>query len=345
MRRWFDARRPADPLDRLLLQPLAALVARVARARLGRRARQAPGDRPLVLVVGNLVVGGAGKTPLVIALAAELGGRGWRVGLLARGHHARRHDPRLVGPDDEASEQGDEAVLLARESALPVAAGHDRAAALALLSAQHPDLDLVISDDGLQHARLPRRLELAVFDERGAGNGRVLPAGPLREPLAHLARVDAVAWRDGATNPAMGPVRASLAAWLPARQTDVAVLPVGWRRVGAAPGSLVSLEDFARTARDRRVLALAGIGHPARFFETVRGVGVDPQVCVAMPDHAALDTAVLDTSAELIVMTSKDAVKFAAIDDPRCWCLVVSARCDPALIDWIEGELRGSPTA
>ena len=145
-----------------------------------------------VIVVGNITVGGSGKTPLTIALASELARRGWRPGIVSRGYRATSSAPRAVGVDDDPDVVGDEPLLLAR-TGLPVWIGADRPAAARALLAAHPDRDLIIADDGLQHYALARDIEIAVIDaSRGLGNGLPLPAGPLREPAARLGAVDAI---------------------------------------------------------------------------------------------------------------------------------------------------------
>ena len=339
LERWFaPPTRPRDWLDRLALDPLACLVESVAVRRRGRLVRLAPGRRPAVVVIGNLVVGGSGKTPLVIETARALSERGWLVGILARGHRADRHEARLVAPGDDPRQHGDEPVLLARETGLPVACGIDRGQALAVLGQRHPEIQVVISDDGLQHGRLPRSLELAVFDERGAGNRRLLPAGPLREPLTDLTGMDAVLIRAPATWPA------SLAAVAPALPVfGFSVRPVGFAPVGD-PTALVPIEAFRQLASGRAVHALAGIAQPRRFFDTLRECGVQAQTSQALSDHAPALAGQLPAQAELIVMTAKDAVKFDGLADTRCWYLAVRASGEPALIDWLEESLRGSPS-
>ena len=202
VRRLWYAHDPGLPLRalRTCLAPLSLVTAWAARrSRLRLRTHAAP--RPPLLVVGNLVAGGAGKTPLVAAIASALAARGLHPGIVASGYGATRSDARLVHPGDDPASAGDEPLLLAQATGLPVAAGRDRRAAVARLLAAHPQLDLVISDDGLQHAALARSVELAVFDDRGAGNGRLLPAGPLRAPLAQAATMDALALNGDAPAP------------------------------------------------------------------------------------------------------------------------------------------------
>lgn len=325
----------------LLLAPPAALVAAVAARRRRRISRTTAGNGPAVVVVGNLVAGGAGKTPATIALALALAGRGLSVGLLARGHGAQRSDARLVGPDDDPSDAGDEPLLLARATGLPVAAGVDRAAALARLAAAHPGLDVVVSDDGLQHTRLARDVEIAVFDARGAGNGRTLPAGPLREPLAALASVDAVLLNGAEASPFPHPRvhRTRLAAaGVRALHAQAAAAAGGTAHVRPM---LEPIEDFVRRAHGQRLVALAAIGAPQRFFGMLRSMGLAPTDCMALPDHAPIPPALLDSiHADLVLMTEKDAVKCERFADARCHALVVQALLDPALVDYVERRVR-----
>src|SRR5450432_1580610 len=207
LRLWFGP--IDDPANRLLaalLSPLSALTRRVARKR--RVALLDSGRRPArpLVVVGNLIAGGAGKTPAVIAIATELTRRSIRVGLLASGYRGTQTGPRLVDAQSDAAIAGDEAVLLARRTGVPVAAGRDRQAALSLLLAAHPEIAVVVSDDGLQHAGLPRTVELAVFASRGAGNGRLLPAGPLREPIEDALAMSALLLNGSAAPPVAHPL-------------------------------------------------------------------------------------------------------------------------------------------
>lgn len=376
LQRWFGSpSRPPDWLDRCLLLPLSGLTRWVSRRRRAGVLRLAPNLRPAIVVVGNLVVGGTGKTPLTAELARTLAARGWRVGIIARGHRAHRTDPRLVGATGDAREHGDEPVLLARASGVPVACAPRRAQALALLMSTHPDTGIVFSDDGLQHPGLARTLEIAVFDQRGAGCGRLLPAGPLREPLAHLADMDALVWRlpddlpeAPAPQPAALPIEpaaglptpgsALSATPLPDRQFTFRLRAGDWHPVGppdararpdrtgpaAPPRPTLTPAQFAQACRGRRVHALAGIAQPERFFALARSLGLSLESTVALPDHGLADPTLLPPQADVIVMTAKDAVKFEVFDDPRCWYLEVRAHPDPALVDWLEDRLRGPST-
>ncbi len=259
-----------------------------------------------VVVVGNLVVGGAGKTPLVIHLVQRAAGRGWSPGVVLRGYGGTAaHWPQWVTPHSDPQMVGDEAVLIARRTGRPVAAGPDRVAAARLLVAA--GCDLVISDDGLQHYRLRRDREIVVIDgDRGQGNRRCLPAGPLREPPGRLATVDLVIARGRAWPQANGRYELVSADFAAVGQTRTSPPP--------KPG--------------QRVHAVAGIGHPERFFATLRALGLDP-VPHAFADHHVFSPADLAFEDALpVVMTEKDAVKCATFAPPDCWYLPVSAHPD-----------------
>ncbi|MEN9315357.1 MAG: Tetraacyldisaccharide 4-kinase, partial [Pseudomonadota bacterium] len=182
--------------------------------------------------------------------------------------------------------------------------------------------------DGLQHPGLPRTIEIAVFDSRGAGNGRLIPAGPLREPLASAARMDAVLLNGGARSPVEGP---------PAFQFDVA--PEGFRTLSG--DTRLDCDAFCRRTRGLTVVAIAGIGAPQRFFAMLRASSIDARER-PLSDHARIDRELLaGIDADVIVMTTKDAVKCREIADDRCWVLETRARVPSAFITWIEEQLRG----
>lgn len=332
---WFDTPRTltariAQLLARAALSPMATLVAAVAKRRRLRIDRRSDRSRPAVVVIGNLVVGGAGKTPVVAALAAELRARGFTPGVLARGYRASSATARLVGPQDRAIDAGDEPLLLARATHAPVAVGADRAAALALLTEHFPQVDVAISDDGLQHVGLPRDVEVAVFDSRGAGNARVLPAGPLREPLAALRQVDALLLNGTRDAPAEHP-----------HVFETRTVPVGFRPVTHAEATVEPVADFVARIGGARVAALAGIGSPQRFFALLRACGLDCAQTIVLPDHVAPDPAMLaDLDADVVLMTEKDAVKCEGFADARCWALLVRAELESAFVDFVERRLH-----
>jgi tetraacyldisaccharide 4'-kinase len=282
-----------------------------------------------VVVVGNLVVGGAGKTPLTLALAEGLRQAGWRPGLVSRGYGRKGKAPQPVFPHSSPTEVGDEPVLLATRSGLPVWVGRDRAAAGAALLAAHPEVNLLLCDDGLQHYRLRRDVEIAVFDERGVGNGHLLPLGPLREPRSRLGGVDAVVFNDvsGSLAPDFGD--------LPAPNFNMRLVPGMFYRLGH-PAERTAAAELAA----KKLHAIAGIGNPERFFRTLAQLGLQ-FVPHPFPDHHAYRPADLAfPPGEVILMTEKDGVKCAAFNPPDAWVLPVTAELPSALIDLLLEKLK-----
>ena len=289
------------------LWPVSAVYLALARL---RRTAYRRGWRPAVetavpvIVVGNVSVGGTGKTPFVIWLAAQLTQRGRKVGIVTRGYRGKGTVwPQAVGAHSDAGEVGDEPVLLARRTGCPVVAGPDRVACVEALLDAHR-LDVVIADDGLQHYRLARAFEIAVVDgARGMGNGLCLPAGPLREPPSRLAEVDAIVV-NGAGFGHAGVFRAD------AVVTKVYSLKDGTER---------TLESF----RAEPVHAVAGIGNPQRFFDLLIDSGLDV-VGHPLDDHAeiTLDDLTFDEPGAVLI-TEKDAVKCEHLKADGVWCVVV----------------------
>lgn len=260
-----------------------------------------------VIVVGNLTVGGSGKTPLVMHLVERLHATGWRPGVVSRGYGGADRRPRRVDPAPYPDDCGDEPALVALRCRCPVAVGGDRVAAARLLIS---DCDVIIADDGLQHYALGRDIEIAVIDgDMGLGNGRALPAGPLREPATRLREVDFVAVRDGAGD-ADGPPLKSPGADAYRFRVDV-----GTPRQLTQPESTQPLSSW----QGIRVHAVAGIGVPERFFGQLEDVGVALERH-AFPDHYAFgpgDLAFGDQAP--ILMTEKDAIKCRSFGDDRVW--------------------------
>lgn len=260
-----------------------------------------------VVVVGNVSAGGTGKTPCVIWLAQALESRGFSVGVVSRGYGgAGRAWPVDVGADSDPTLVGDEPVLIASRTGCPVVAGPDRVAAAQRLLDRH-DVDVVVSDDGMQHYRLARDFEVAVVDgSRGLGNGLCLPAGPLREPPERLREVDAVVVNSGSW-PFEGAFSAEL-------------VPVGVRQLRG--GREATLADFA----GRRAHAVAAVGNPERFFAMLEdaGLDVDPR---PLPDHAPIRPADLRfDDPDPVMITEKDAVKCGSFAGEAVWCVVVDMR-------------------
>jgi tetraacyldisaccharide 4'-kinase len=257
-----------------------------------------------VIVVGNLSVGGTGKTPLVCWLVAHLAERGFKPGVVTRGYGGASGDARIIDARADADAVGDEPALLVRRTGAPVAVGRDRPAAAQLLV--DAGCDVVVSDDGLQHHALARDCEIAVIDgERRFGNGSLLPAGPLREPIGRLAAADAVVVNGGRV-PLEGAFTMRLE---PGSASSV------------AGGAVKALAEFAGLT----VHAVAGIGNPQRFFDMLRAHGI---VVVAhpLPDHARLRAADISFGDQCpVLMTEKDAVKCARIAGPHHWYVPVTA--------------------
>ncbi|HVQ60773.1 MAG TPA: tetraacyldisaccharide 4'-kinase [Burkholderiales bacterium] len=279
-----------------------------------------------VIVVGNLTVGGTGKTPLVLALAQGLRRHGLRPGILSRGYRGTGDSPRAVAAKDDPERVGDEPLLLAERSGCPVWIGADRVEAGRALCAANPECNVILCDDGLQHYRLQRDFEIAVEDERGAGNGLLLPAGPLREPADR--RVDARVVNGGVNEnePAPGAFAMRLAV-------------AGLYRVGDA--SAVAPSELA----GKKLHAVAGIGNPARFFATLSGMGLVFSAH-AFPDHhpfAAADLQFADSDA--VLMTEKDAVKCRRFGRRDLVAVRVEAEVDPALMELILERIRGRAPA
>lgn len=275
-----------------------------------------------VIVVGNITVGGTGKTPLVAWLVEWLVGQGYRPGVVARGYGGTARDLQTVTATSLPEVVGDEPVLLARRFAqrgwtVPLRVAPDRVAAALDLART---CDVIVADDGLQHYRLHRVCEIAVIDGiRRFGNGWMLPAGPLREPLARLHHVDAIVVNGGKTQPG---------------EWDMTLRPT--QLVNLADGRVAPLE----TLRGQYVHAIAGIGHPPRFFATLEGLGAQVMGRV-FPDHHRYQPQELAYAEEsMLVMTEKDAVKCHAFARPHWWYLTVEAQVDATLGEHIASCLR-----
>jgi len=251
-----------------------------------------------VIVVGNLVVGGAGKTPTTIAVVELLGRRGYVAGIVSRGYGRTGSNVALVASDARADEVGDEPLLLQRRTGAPVAVGADRVAAGHALLRAHPRVDVIVSDDGLQHLALERDVEVLVFDERGAGNGRLLPAGPLRERIPAALGPRQIALYNAAA------ATTALPGYL-AQRSLAGVTPLDAWWAGAAPsrGALEAL-------RDREVLAVAGLARPERFFAMLRDDGL--RIAERpLGDHADFAALPWTGATADVIVTEKDAIKLA----------------------------------
>jgi tetraacyldisaccharide 4'-kinase len=307
-----------------LLAPLEALYRRVANGRREafKAGRSAPWKAPVpIMVVGNITVGGTGKTPMILWLVDYCRAAGLRVGVISRGYGARPpRFPWLVTAADTATVAGDEPLLIVQRSGVPLAIDPDRPQAARALLAEHA-LDLILCDDGLQHYRLARDLELVLIDAaRGLGNGRCLPAGPLREPPQRLEEVDAVLYNGQHGDTAAG--------------YGMTLQPSAL--VNLLTGERVGLGHFPP---GQALHAVAGIGNPRRFFSTLEGLNWRP-IEHAFADHATYGEAQLAFTPSLpVVMTEKDAVKCRAFAQGDWWYLAVDAQPSAAFAAWFGARL------
>jgi tetraacyldisaccharide 4'-kinase len=298
---WYGGARP--PWWMRLLSAVYGAVAGIRRFAYSHRLARSTRLSCPVVVVGNLTVGGTGKTPLVCWLAGQLGEMGFRPGVVSRGYGGSSGTARLVHSSDDSDKVGDEAILLARRSGLPVAVGRDRPAAAQLLI--NAGCDVIVSDDGLQHYALQRDCEIIVIDgDRRFGNGRLLPAGPLREKPARLAHADAVVINGGDAESGGG--------------MRMRLLATG--AVAMKYGTTKPLREFS----GQPVHAVAAIGNPPRFFAMLRAVGIDV-IEHPLPDHAKLGIDDISFPDDLaVLMTEKDAVKCREIAGPHHWYVPVN---------------------
>ncbi|HET7267835.1 MAG TPA: tetraacyldisaccharide 4'-kinase [Oleiagrimonas sp.] len=315
--RWYDgSRRP------WLLRPLTWLYRGVVGARVWLYRHGWLRSERLsvpVLVVGNISLGGTGKTPLVIALVEWLCAQGWQPGVVSRGYGGSQHEPALLPDVAEPARYGDEPCLIHARTGCPVAVGRDRPAAARLLL--HDGCDVVITDDGLQHYRLQRDIEICVLDgKRRLGNGLMLPCGPLREPPSRLCRVDYRVCNGDS-----------------AHHGEIGMHLSGDQVRGVNDRKRVQL---LAALTGKRVHAVAGIGHPQRFFDSLRaqGLGVIEH---AFPDHHAFVRADIDFGDDApVLMTEKDAIKCIEFAHAGCWSVPVQATLPETFLRELDARLR-----
>ena len=306
----------------LLLVPLSWPVRWVvARRRANAPAKRSNAAGARVVVVGGLTAGGTGKTPVLIALGQWLIARGCRVGVVSRGYGGELSpEPRWVEAHDSARVVGDEPLLIKQRLGVPVVVCPDRQRAVTDLI-EGVDIDVVLSDDGLQHYAMLRDVEIAVLDaERGMGNGRLLPAGPLREPVARLRSVDWVLERNSSD-----------------ADRRFAYQPVRARHI--ATGRMLPWQECVEEWVGQVVAAATGLGQPGQFFTMLRGSGLRIHEC-AVPDHGALSQRDLDAlEQDVVLVTAKDAVKLADPVDPRVWVVEIDVDLPPSLLNHLTGLL------
>ena len=274
-----------------------------------------------VIIVGNILIGGTGKTPMVVWLVQRLRDEGFNPGIVSRGYGGEADTyPLEVNAVTRPALAGDEPVLMARRTGAPLIVDPDRPRAARTLLSLHPKVDVIISDDGLQHYALQRDIEIVMIDaRRGLGNGFLIPAGPLREPRSRLKTVDFVV-----TNG-------------PSAEAEY--------RMGLSAGELKPVRGGTEVMpmdgfRYQKVHAVAGIGYPDRFFDTLRAHGIEV-IEHPFPDHHAYSVQDLQFSDDLpVIMTEKDAVKCGSIAPAQSWFLPVSAEPDQRFSDQLMTKLR-----
>lgn len=324
-RQWYG-----QPHWLLLLAPLSLIFWLLSKWR-RRRQTQQQGSSPLpVVVVGNIAVGGTGKTPIIIALVAQLQALGWRPGVIASGYGAAQAKSRLLPANAAAEEFGDEPVMIAARSGCPVAVGPVRTESVLLL-ARHTDCNIVLSDDGLQHYRLPRIFEIAVVDAaRGCGNGWLLPVGPLRERPSRLREVDMILINGGGESSSLQ------ALWRDIPSYVLTLAPVAWINVKTRRRLLLDELDLTGAS------AIAGIGNPRRFFQTLVELGFSGATESFADHHRFALEQLQDRYDQLLLMTEKDAVKCASFAGDNWWALVVEMPLPEAVVASVAQAVRSA---
>ncbi len=331
---WIHRQWAKRGLFALLLSPFSLLFLLAIKI---RRSHIVPVKLPVpVVVVGNIYVGGTGKTPVTIALVRELVKAGLHPGIVSRGYaSSSKESTRLVNSDSSASVVGDEPLLIYRATQCPVAVNRNRVNAAQTLLKEHPDIDVIVSDDGLQHLRLARDVELAVVGARGLGNGWVLPSGPLREPPSRLDSVDAII---------LNATRETLATRTP---RFAATSQLGLVK-NLATGKTSSINEISKLIEQKHLKAeaFAGIALPNRFFSMLRAHDIDCKG-IALADHYGFkENPFSKTDADIIFITGKDAVKCAQnpeiAHDERLWVADLEMVLDHFLIDRIIEKIHQS---
>lgn len=310
--------------------------------------------QPPVLVVGNLIAGGAGKTPIVLAVCEAIKAQGLQVGIVSRGYGKKSDQIHVLSPgldqshgqseSPDAKQIGDEPAWLLQQTQCPIAVGSQRKLAFDALIQRHPDLALVVSDDGLQHHSLPRMLEWVVFDDRLAGNQKMLPAGPLREPLTRLQTADAIL----ASNVSAVLLRRELHLNADSDSSQTGLATVQEVKVTLhqfrhlQTGRVLSISDAQNLWANKQVCAFAGLGNPAKFFKALKEINITVSQHIGLPDHFDYPPAFCESlTHEVLLTTGKDAVKLPQLE-PRLWVVEVRVTLPPELIQQLEKAIGRS---
>ena len=340
--RFWERRGPTS----LVLWPLSKMYGWVNQAldlvndlNLGRRK---PAPVPII-IVGNIRVGGTGKTPIVIALAEQLASMGWKPGIISRGYGANVPSaPCQVKSDSNPGEVGDEPVLIAKrtDNQFPIWVHPKRTLSIQSLLKQDPSVNVIISDDGLQHRALTRwpareggrDIEFVVRDQRGEGNGFLLPAGPLREPASRE--------RDATLMTGMTTPTNAIDEYFLGRRAFTLSTQLGVPYQLIHPDNTQSLASIADTYIPSKITAVAAIGNPQRFFDDLLKQGIAGK-CKGLPDHSTFTPEFFASiNAECILITEKDAVKCSLINDARIWVVPMHLEIPNALADWLQSILQ-----
>lgn len=321
------------PVLSFLLKPLSGLFAKIAakwRADFLSGKRQSEKLSVPVVVVGNIHAGGTGKTPIAAALVSGLQEKGVKVGIISRGYGRKSKAVYVLNAASRAEDAGDEPLLLFRKTGAPTAVGSSRVEAGRALLAAHPELELIVADDGLQHYALQRDVEIAVFPAADTGRTDLdlLPNGNLREPLSRLESVDAVVVGGRAAD-----------GFMPSEHLFGSRIEAGAVYRLNRPSEKLDIS----TLSGKRVAAVAGIAIPQRFFDTLTHMGIRLDQTVALPDHADIFNRDLPP-ADVVLVTEKDAVKFSdGICTDNVWVLPVCAIIEPDLAEFVLERLEGVP--
>lgn len=277
-----------------------------------------------VIIIGNINVGGTGKTPLTLALVKALQQHGFSPGIVSRGYKTKNKHPIQVKQDSDPAIYGDEPVLMALHTKAPIFIHRKRAQAIHALCQTYPQCDVILCDDGLQHYAIERDIEIAIIDtDRMFGNGLLLPAGPLREFPTRLKEVDFVIYHGQKMMPC-GSISPPIHMQLQTEDFYQLTQP--------------NVRKKAAHFINQSCHALAGIGNPDRFFQSLQHMGLSC-VCTALPDHYAFKRTHLPLS-DIIFVTEKDAVKLRMLKDDRIWVLPVNAVTEPDLAALLVSRLR-----
>jgi tetraacyldisaccharide 4'-kinase len=348
-----------------LLWPLSKLFGLIVASKNGLRDLGIGAGKPFavpIIIVGNLRVGGTGKTPIVIALAEQLRARGFYPGIISRGYGGRsqstQSNPVQVSGASDPTIVGDEPVLMAQrtQGTMPIWVCPKRRKSIRALLNANPEVNIIISDDGLQHddlVRWPAReggrdIEIIVRDHRGEGNGFLLPAGPLREPADRDRDITLVTSSNQSGDRSED--ESDALHYIADRPAFTLAPTVEFAYALHNPSRAHSLENLLAQHANAPVVALAAIGNPQRFFDSIQRHLQNHTGSfkgIALPDHGQIDAALLNTiGAQCILITEKDAVKCAHIDDPRIWVVPMQLTLPDALLDWVESILqRPDPNA